>query len=210
MGLLSLALLAAMAFVALALLGVGRTMWSLAGAALALGAIGYAWQGQPMLPAAPAATKQAIAPIDMEGLALRESLLGRYTADNAYITAADAMMRAGDPAAASRVVLSGIGRMPDSFILWTWAGVTLSAAAGGQLSPPALLAFRKAGQLAPNHPAPPFYLGLSYVRAGDFATARPLWARAVAMSTPGTQYRQEIAMRLALLDRLLAMSRDRR
>ena len=146
----------------------------------------------------------------MEGLALRESLLGRYTADNAYITAADAMMRAGDPAAASRVVLSGIGRMPDSFILWTWAGVTLSAAAGGQLSPPALLAFRKAGQLAPNHPAPPFYLGLSYVRAGDFATARPLWARAVAMSTPGTQYRQEIAMRLALLDRLLAMSRDRR
>ena len=73
-----------------------------------------------------------------------------------------------------------------------------------QVSPPALLAFRRAAQLAPEHPAPPFYLGMAYVRAGQFREARPYWARALALSPEGQSYSREIALRLALLDRLLA------
>ena len=204
MGFLALALLGIGAFAAMVALRVDRMLWSLVGAALFLGATGYAWQGRPLLPAAPARTQVAMAPIDADAIALRESLLGRYTADTAYLTAADAMTRVGDTGAAARVVLGGVSKLPRSFILWTWLGTTLAADAGDQVSPPALLAFRRAGQLAPEHPAPPFYLGMAYVRAGQFREARGYWARALALSPAGTFYRGQIALRLALLDRLLA------
>jgi cytochrome c-type biogenesis protein CcmH/NrfG len=97
-----------------------------------------------------------------------------------------------------------VSKYPQSFTLWTWLGTTLAADAGGQVSPPALLAFRRAAQFAPEHPAPPFYLGMAYIRAGQFREARPYWARALALSPDGTTYRKEIAVRLQLLDRLLA------
>lgn len=204
MGWVALALVAAAAFGALVWLRLPRLMWSLAGAALCLGAAGYAWQGRPALPSAPAQTTLEMAPIDPAAIALRDSMMGRYTADTAYLVAADAMTRAGENGAAARVILGGVSKYKDSFILWTWLGTTLAADAGDQVSPPALLAFRRAAQLAPEHPAPPFYLGMAYIRAGQFREARPYWARALSLSPEGTGYRREIALRLGLLDRLLA------
>lgn len=204
MGFVALALLGAGAFGALAWLGVGRVLWSMVGAALFLGAAGYAWQGRPLLAAAPARPVRGMAAIDPEAIALRETLLGRYTADASYLVAADAMTRAGDTRAAARVTLAGVRRLPRSFILWTWAGVTLAADADDQVTPPALLAFRQAARLAPEHPAPPFYAGMAYVRAGQFGEARRYWRRAYALSPAGTSYRREIGVRLGLLERLLA------
>jgi cytochrome c-type biogenesis protein CcmH/NrfG len=204
MGFIALALIGAGAFAALAWLGVARSLWSMAGAALFLGAAGYAWQGRPLLPAAPTRPARATAVIDPQATALRDTLLGRYTADAAYLVAADAMTRAGDTRAAARVTMAGVRKLPRSFILWTWAGVTLAADADDQVTPPALLAFRQAARLAPEHPAPPFYAGMAYVRAGQFGTARAYWRRAVALAPAGTSYRREIAVRLALLERLLA------
>ncbi|MEH3047912.1 tetratricopeptide repeat protein [Sphingomonas adhaesiva] len=205
MGFLALGLLGAGAFGAMLLLGVRRLLWSTVGAALFLGAIGYAWQGRPSLAAAPARHRTTMAAIDPEAIALRDMLLGRYTQDAAYLVAADAMTRSGDTASAARAVMGGLSRLPKSFILWTWAGVTLAADAKDQVTPPALLAFRQAARLAPEHPAPPFYLGMAYVRAGQLAQARPYWRRAVALSPPGTAYRREIAVRLMLLDRFVEL-----
>jgi cytochrome c-type biogenesis protein CcmH/NrfG len=204
MGFVALAIVGAAAFGTMALLGVGRALWSLIGAALFLGAAGYAWQGRPLLVAAPAQPVRAAAAIDPAAIALRDTLLGRYTMDASYLVAADAMTRAGDTRAAARVTLAGVRKLPKSFILWTWAGVTLAADGGDQVTPPALLAFRQAARLAPEHPAPPFYAGLAYVRAGQFGAARAYWRRALALSPEGTSYRREIAVRLALLERLLA------
>ena len=204
MGFVALAIVGIGAFAVLLLLRLPRRTRALAGAALFLGATGYAWQGRPLLAAAPARPAATVEPIDPDAIALRDSLLGRYTADAAYIVAADAMTRIGEPRAAAQAMLGGTSKYPRSFILWTWLGTTLAAAAGDQVSPPALLAFRQAARLAPEHPAPPFYAGMAYIRAGQFAAARPYWARAVALSPEGTSYRGEIALRLALLDRLLA------
>jgi tetratricopeptide (TPR) repeat protein len=204
MGFVVLAIVGIGAFAAMLLLRLPRPFWSLAGAALFLGAAGYAWQGQPMLGGRPAHPRVDAAPIQPEMIALRDSLLGRYTADTAYIVAADAMTRTGNPRAAARVMLGGTAKLPRSFITWTWLGVTLAAEAGDTLPPPALLAFRQAGRLAPEHPAPPFYLGLAYIRAGQFREARLLWSRALALCPENASYRREIALRLALLDRLLA------
>ena len=49
-GWLWLALLGIVTFAALAAMRVARPLWSLIGAALMLGAIGYAWQGRPGQP----------------------------------------------------------------------------------------------------------------------------------------------------------------
>ena len=188
---------------ALAALGIGRALWSLTAAALMLGAAGYALQGSPTLPGR-AAVPSAAGAADAATTDLRDRMLGRFSGDGAYLVAADAMTRAGDRGAAVRVILAGISRIPESVLLWTGLGIALVAHDGGQVSPPALFAFQQASRLSPRHPAPPFFLGEAYVRAGDFDNARRYWRRALALTPPGASYRPDIAVRLALLDQLLA------
>ncbi len=206
MGFLTLAILAAAAFGGLALLGVRRSLWSLAGAAVMLGATGYALQGRPFLPGERARPREAVAPLDPGLLALRDAMLGRpqFSGDGAYLVAGDAMRRAGEDRFAVQAILGGIRRVPNSLMLWVGLGDALAAHDGGQVSPSALFAFQQAMRISPDHPAPPFFLGLAYVRTGDFAAARPLWARALVLSPAGAAYRREIGLRLFLLDRYLA------
>lgn len=205
MGLVLVLGFAAIAIGGLALLGLARPLWWLAGAALMLGAAGYALQGQPSLPASPARPLAAEQADDPTLLDLRDRMLGRYTGDAAYLVASDAMMRAGEQRAAVQVILGGISHFPQSLLLWTALGNALAAHDGGQLSPPALFAYQQAMRLSPEHPAPPFFLGLAHVREGDFAAARSYWLRALRLSPPNASYRGEIAMRLALLDQVIAM-----
>lgn len=187
------------------LLGLPRLLWSSVAAAIMLAAIGYALQGQPGLPARPATPRALAQPDDPMMVDLRNRMLGRYSADAAYLTAADAMTRAGEPRAAVRVILGGIEHVPESLMLWTALGNALAAHDGGHLSPPAIFAFQQAMRLSPQHPAPPFFLGLAYVRDGNVAEARRYWARALALTPPNASYRRDIAGLLALLDRMAAM-----
>lgn len=204
MGYVMLAAIGAGAFALLAVLKVDRLLWTMVASALMLGAAGYAWQGQPGLAGHPVATGLAPTPDDGAMLELRDQMLERYTGAAAYLVAADAMTRIGDRRAAVQVLLGGIRIAPNSLVLWTGLANALAAHDGNQVSPPALFAFQQAMRLAPRHPAPPFFLGLAYVRAGDFAAARPYWARALALTPANISYRGEIATRLALLDRFLA------
>ena len=130
-------------------------------------------------------------------------MFGRYTADNAYLTAADAIARSGDLDAAAQVTLAGIRNNPRSAMLWTALGDTLARHDGNQVSPPSLFAFQQAMRLSPTHPGPPFFLGLAYIRAERFADAAPYWRRAVALCPPGAPYRSLLAQRLALLETYL-------
>lgn len=203
-GFIGLALVGALVFGALMLLRLPRLLWSFAGAALFLGAVGYAWQGRPGQAAAPAKPRVDAVAIEPEAIMLRERLMGRYTADTAYIVASDAMLRAGDKRAAAQVVLGGVRALPRSFILWTQLGSTLVILDGDQMSPAAKLAFGRAFQLAPEHPAPPYYAGIAYVRAGDLPAARRMLARAVSLSPEGMDYRTTIANQLKVLDQYIA------
>lgn len=205
MGYLWLAVIAAAVCALLAAMKVDRLLWSMVASALMLGAAGYAWQGQPALAGHPATPGLAPTPDDSAMLDLRDQMLERYTGAAAYLVAADAMTRIGDRRAAVQVLLGGIRIAPKSLVLWTGLANALSAHDANQVSPPALFAFQQAMRLAPKHPAPPFFLGLAYVRSGDFAKARPYWARALALTPANISYRGEIATRLALLDRFLAM-----
>jgi cytochrome c-type biogenesis protein CcmH/NrfG len=204
-----LAVIGAGVFALLAVLKVDRLLWTMVASALMLGAAGYALQGQPGLAGHPVVTDLAATPDDGSMLELRDRMLERYTGAAAYLVAADAMTRIGDRRAAVQVLLGGLRIAPTSVVLWTGLANALAAHDGNQVSPPALFAFQQAMRLAPKHPAPPFFLGLAYVRAGEFAAARPYWTKALALTPANISYRGEIQIRLALLDRLLAEQNGR-
>ena len=109
--------------------------------------------------------------------------------DEAVLTAADDRLREGDTAAAGQVMLDAIARDPGDATLWTGLGTALSMHDGGQVSPTALFAFRRAVSLAPDQPGPPFFLGLAYAQAGNLPAARPSWRRALALTPPDAPYR---------------------
>lgn len=205
MGWLVLLGLGAVAMGMLVALGVRRQLWSLAGAAVMLGATGYALQGSPALPGKPARPANLAAADEPGLIRLRAQMFGGLDSQQgAYLAAADAMSRAGEKRAAVQAVIGGLRRYPKNVMLWTALGSTLAAHDGGRVSPPALFAFEQAYRLAPDQPGPPFYLGLARVRAGQFAAARPLWARALMLTPADVSYRRELAQRLRLLDLYLA------
>lgn len=200
-GLVLAVLLAGAAFGALALAGTPRALWPVAGGALMLGAAGYAWQGRPQQAGSPARPEAEGVAVPAALTDLRERMMGRFTADAAFYTASDALLRAGDRDAAAQVMLGGVSSLPRSYMLWTGLGSTLAIHDGGQVSPASLLAFRQAIRLAPEHPAPWFYLGLAYLQAGEPERAKRLWRRALALCPPGASYRRDVAVLLAVLER---------
>jgi Flp pilus assembly protein TadD len=204
MGWIALGLIGVAAAAALWLLGVARPLWSFIGAGLMLGATGYAVQGQPDLPGHPVTAFARPIALDQGLIELRGDMLGRFTGEAAYLTLADGMTRAGNPKAAVQVMLGGVAYAPTNFVLWTWLGMAYAQHDGGAVSPAARLAFTQAMRLAPKHPGPPFFLGVALIQSGDFAAARPYWARALALTPPNVSYRAAIADRLAILDKYLA------
>ena len=118
-------------------------------------------------------------------------------------TPSDALMRFGAPGAAAQMLQGGINHDPTNIALWTQLGVVI-ATRDKTVSPAALFAFRRAIALSPAEPAPWFFLGLAQVRSGEFVAARTAWARALALTPADYPTRGAIALRLALLDRLLA------
>lgn len=199
MGWVALVVLAAAAFGVLAFLRLPRLLWSMAGAALMLGATGYALQGRPTLPGSPARPDARTAVNDPTLIDLRTGMFGRYGAEGAYLTAADAVARSGSSAHEVQVLLGAIRGLPRSAQLWTALGDALTRHGGGRLTAPARFAFEQAIRLDPRHPGPRFFLGLAQVRAEDLEAAETSWRQALARTAPDASYRPAIAQRLALL-----------
>ena len=204
MGWVALVLIGITAAGILRLIGVGRQMFWFVGAALMLGATGYALQGSPSLPAHPVTANATPIEVDAGLVALRGKMFGIATGEAAFLGTADALIRGGDLGTASSLILSGIHQSPQSAMLWTGLGTVLAQHDGDTLSPAALFAFRRALALAPDHPGPPFFLGVAFIRAQQWPAARAAWARALQLTPPTAAYRQELADRLALLDQLIA------
>ena len=183
--------------------GVAHRLWGLVGAALVLGASGYALQQHAGLPGHAAAAGIEPIVIDPTSTALRGAMLGQFTGDGAFLVASDALMRSGSRGTGTKVVLLGLNAYPRSLTLWTGAGTAL-AQHDGAVSPAASFAFDQATRLAPEHPAPPYFRGLAYAEAGDFARARRYWSRALALSPREAGYRRDIADQIATLDAVTA------
>jgi cytochrome c-type biogenesis protein CcmH len=203
MGWIVLLVIGAGAFGLALLLGAPRTLGSFIGAALMLGATGYALQGRPGLAGRPTSAGRTGSTLDAGVAELRTKMFGRFGAAEPYFFAADALERTGAQANAVRLLLGGVNAQPNNAALWTGLG-TAYAEHDGTVSPAARFAFARAMQLAPDHPGPPYFLGLALVRAGQFREAQRWWARSYAITPDALSYRAEIGRRLTLLEALIA------
>ncbi|MEI9852508.1 MAG: cytochrome c biogenesis factor-like protein [Sphingomonas sp.] len=204
MGWAMLAGFALVTAVALWLGGFPRRLWTIPATALTLGAAGYAWQGSPELAGHPVTTVEEKGQVDPGLVELREAMFGRFNYTSRYFGAADAMTRIGARGTAVRVMLGAVHDVPQSAALWTGLGMALADNDNGMVSPSAKYAFDKAMELSPEHPGPPFFLGMAYVRSGQFAAARPLWVRAVELAPAGASYRAELEAQLTRLEQFVA------
>lgn len=203
--LLAIALgLAAFALAAFAF-RVGRGGWTTLAAALALGLAGYAMQASPDVPGAPAVGGAT----DGEGAwALveerKEMIGGRFRSNSPNLIVADAMSRRGQYANAAAMLRGAVRDNPRDAEAWLALGNALVEHAGGALTQPALLAYRRAAGIDPAGVGPGYFLGLALIRQGQIEEAREVWASTLENAPAGTAGREALAQRLARLDELLA------
>jgi cytochrome c-type biogenesis protein CcmH len=156
------------------------------GAALLLGGAGYALQGSPDLPAAPAQSMEAgdVFPLTQA----RHAFFGQFTPEESWLRISEALARAGESADAVGILENAVKRYPGSSQLWIGLGNALVDHAQG-ITPAAELAYRRAAEVAPGYPAPPFFYGLALARSGDREGALKLWKGILAKAPPKASWR---------------------
>lgn len=154
------------------------------GAALAFGLGGYALTGHPRLPAAPAPTPVVNPELTPEAELASKQLMNNFGDVRAWLTLSDALIRANRTETAVAAMDSALEAIPGDADLWVQMGISLVAHAQGEVVPAARLAFDRASRLAPDHPAPPYFLALAWMQAAEpekaLSVLRPLEARSPA------------------------------
>ncbi len=182
-----------------------RSGWEAIGSALLLGIAGYGMQASPDLPGAPKAAAQQIAG-DPESLVKARSTVsnsGIGTTNN-WIIVADAFARNGQFANASNVLGSVVAKEPGDGEAWLALANVLVAHADGQLTPASFYAYRKASSVDPDHPGPPFFLGMAMAQTGRFAEAKALWSELLERSAQDAPWREDLEIRMKQLDSFMA------
>lgn len=198
-------LLAAAAFVlATFVLRAPRKGWEAIAAALMLGVAGYALQAEPV----PAAPKQARETLSGDPAALVRARAkvtqSGIPPQDRWVIIADAMARNGQFGDAAEVLRGAIVKDPKNAEAWLAMANALVQHADGLLTPAALYAYRRAAEAAPEHPGPPYFLGLALAQSGRFAEARTLWRRLLEQTPPDAPWRTDLTGQLGRLEALIA------
>ena len=191
-----LAALIALGLAALWLLGVRGAMFKLAAAALLVGASGYALQGRPGLAGSihSAAAAKEVIPMT----AARQAFFGDFSGSEHWLLMSESMARRGNTADAAGILRSAVREHPRDIELWIGLGNALVDHAG-VITPAGEFAFDRAAELAPGHPAPPFFLGVALARSGDRAGAIKLWRQMLADAPADASWRPLVEDAIAAL-----------
>jgi cytochrome c-type biogenesis protein CcmH len=196
MGWLILILLIASSIGALRLLGIRGAVLTASAAALVLGGAGYALQGRPDLPGAPA---QGLEGRDIFPLTeARHAFFGEFTPAETWLRMSEALARDGQSEDAVGILENAVRRYPGDPELWIGLGNALVDHARG-ITPAAELAYRRAEAVAPGHPAAPFFYGLALARSGDRGRALALWNGILAKAPPNASWRPLVEQGVAAL-----------
>jgi cytochrome c-type biogenesis protein CcmH len=168
------------------LLGVRGAMLQLAGTALLLGAAGYAVQGQPGLAGSPRSVEQRAPPIPLTKL--RHAFFGTFGPTEHWLVISESYASRGQTEEAAKALSAAVREHPGDPVLWVGLGNALTDHAG-MLTPASQLAFSRAAELAPGHPAPPFFLGLALVRSGDPKDGVALWEKVLSDAPADASWR---------------------
>ena len=169
-------------------LGRDAGSWQFVAAALLVGCAGYAWQGRPNMEGAPKAA-EADRRQESEFTLLRPQLLNQFDRAGAYLTTAEAMVRSGNTLSAAKMLHIQLERSPRDMGLWLGYADVLLQHANGTLTPASEMAFNRAAQVAPNHPAPRFFYALALARLGQFDPAEQYLQQVLAMPELTEQWR---------------------
>ncbi|MFM2302092.1 MAG: hypothetical protein RLZZ84_1828 [Pseudomonadota bacterium] len=198
--------LAVAAFGALTLvLRAPRQGYEAIGAALLVGMAGFAWQAYPDLPSAPKQPAEHPQASGEAAVEARKALSeNNISPSSQWTVVADAFSRRGQFAEAAGVVRGAIAKDPANADAWLALANNLVAHAEGNLSPAALFAYRRAAAADPQHPGPPFFMGLALAQSGRLAEGRSVWADLLARSPKDAPWRADLEKRLADLDSYIA------
>jgi cytochrome c-type biogenesis protein CcmH len=186
MGWLILIGLMALSLGGLRLLRVRGAALTASAAALLLGGAGYALQGSPGLPGAPAEMTEAgdVFPLTKA----RHAFFGQFTPAESWLRMSEALARDGESEDAVGILQNAVKRYPADPQLWIGLGNALVDHARG-MTPAAELAYRRAEAAAPGHPAAPFFYGLALARSGDRDGALLLWRNILAKAPANAEWR---------------------
>jgi cytochrome c-type biogenesis protein CcmH len=196
-GWLALLLLIAVTLGSLWALGVRGGMLQLSAAGLLFGAAGYAVDGRPSLGSSPRAVEQGTAPIPLTNI--RHAFFGRFGPTEHWLVISESYARRGRTQDAAGVLESAVREHPGDPLLWIGLGNALADHAG-MLTPASELAFRRANELAPNHPAPRFFYGLALARSGDTEDALKIWRDVLAKAPADAGWRPVVEDAVAALE----------
>ena len=186
MGFAWLALIAAATVGLLWLMNLRGPLLTLAAAAIAFGCAGYAWQGRPDLAGVPRTAGERGPPMSLAGA--RVTLMGQFDRSDSWLIMSDNFAARGNSMNAVGILRSAVREHPRDYKLWVGLGNALVDHGRG-LNPAARLAYRNAAALAPDHPAPPFFLGLAEVRSGNADEAVRLWRGILATAPANASWR---------------------
>jgi cytochrome c-type biogenesis protein CcmH len=185
-GLVILVSLLAATLAFLWLLNLRGALFTLAAAALMVGAAGYVLQGRPSLGGSPDDVSRRSPPVPLT--TARKALLGQFNAADTWVTISEGYASRGQTADAVGVMNSAIRARPTDFAMWVGLGNALSDHAR-TLTPGAQFAFARAAELAPGHPAPAFFLGLAEARSGRPDQALKRWRLILAQAPADASWR---------------------
>jgi cytochrome c-type biogenesis protein CcmH len=195
-GWIALAALLALGLGIFWLAGVRGAMLQLAAAALLIGGAGYALQGRPSLtgsPREPGASREAI---PLAGA--RRAFFGELGGSSHWLMMSDSMASRGNTADAAGILRSAVREHPGDPILWIGLGNALVDHVG-VLTPAAQLAYQRAMELSPGHPAAPFFFGVALARSGDREAALKLWREILANAPADAKWRPLVEDAVAAL-----------
>ena len=199
-----LAIVAAVFVAMVKLLRLPRGGWEWVGAALLAGIAGYALQGSPGQPGAPKPPVETAQTADEALIAQRQAMGSAFGSGQSWMIVADGLSRRGQYGAAAQVLRSAIRQSPRDADLWVALGNALVGHGDGFISPAAQFAFQRAADIAPDHPGPPFFMGLALAQSGRLVEARTVWAQLLAQTPKDASNRADLEQRLARLDAMIA------
>lgn len=190
-------------FVALVFLGkLPRTAYELTGAALLLGVAGYAWQANPGMAGVSVEPDEKPNSFDEDSITSREEMGERFGTAREWLVFSDALNRNGRHGAAANYLRNGVKEHPNDPDLWVGLGNALVVHADGVITPAAQFAFQQAANISPEHPGPPFFLGMAYAQSGKIDQARVIWTELLERSPEEAPWRKDLESRLAAMEKM--------
>jgi cytochrome c-type biogenesis protein CcmH/NrfG len=206
MGWLALLILAALLIAAMWKLGrFDRPSLQFLASGILLAMAGYAWQGSPGLAGKPLPPPKRQNLPDSQFAKLRGDMLGQVDSASHWLTLAEMYQREGDTQNGANVIHAGLRANPRDADLWVGLGNALVIHADGMMTPAAELAFRRAENIAPDHPGPKFFYGLALAQTGKFDEAERMWRGLLASAPADASWRPSVEAQLQALAQSRAM-----